>query len=521
MSYGEKLLFFDVDLILNDHTRYALVGANGTGKSTLLKLMTGEEIPLSGSIGMPKDVSVGWLKQDQYRYEQTIITDVVLQGKAKLWQALKAKEALLESPHWDEKTAHKLSHLEETIAHQNGYSALAFAEKLLEGLGVHAEYHSKPLSALSGGYKLRVLLAQTLFQEPNILLLDEPTNHLDILSIRWFENYLKDEFAGLVVFISHDVEFIDRLANYILDIDYGEIRQYSGNYAKFLTEKHLIEEQKLHIKKHMENKIAQMQKFIDRFGAKATKAKQAQSRAKQIEKIKMPDIKQSSRVTPYFHFKPTHPAGKIVLKVNGLSKQFRNKQLFEHVKFELHRGEKLAIIGENGMGKSTLIKILVDKVKPDAGMHEWGHNVKISYFSQDHHDLLNTHMPLLEWLTHESNCPEQQVRKTLGQVLFTKDEVQKDILNLSGGEAARLLLARIMLENANVLILDEPTNHLDLESTEALADALSNYEGTLIFVSHNRHFINKIAKRILFLSRDKGLQDFKGSYTEFEAMQQR
>lgn len=518
MSYGEKLLFFDVNLILNDKTRYALVGANGTGKSTLLKLITGEETSLSGNIGMPKDASIGWLKQNQYLYEQTSITDVVIQGKPKLWKALKAKETLLESPHWGEKEAHRLSLLEETIAHQNGYSALAFAEKLLEGLGIHAEYHSKPLSALSGGYKLRVLLAQTLFQEPNILLLDEPTNHLDIVSIRWFENYLKNEFPGLVLFISHDVEFIDRLANYILDIDYGEIRQYSGNYAKFLAEKHLIEEQKLHIKKNIEMKIAEMQKFVDRFGAKATKAKQAQSRLKQIEKIELelPDIKHSSRVTPHFHFKPAHQSGKTILKVKGLSKEFRNKKLFEHVSFELHRGEKLAIIGENGMGKSTLIKILIDKLTPDAGTHEWGHNVEISYFSQDHHDLLNQHMPLLEWLTHESSCPEQQVRKILGQVLFTKDEVQKDILTLSGGEAARLLLARIMLANSNVLILDEPTNHLDLEATEALADSLANFDGTLIFVSHNRHFISKIAKRIIFLSRDKGVQDFKGTYAEFE-----
>lgn len=519
MSFGEKLLFFDVSLILNAKTHYALVGANGAGKSTLLKLLTGEEEAISGAVAIPKDATIGWLKQDQFRYEQTIITDIVLQGKPALWQALSEKDQLLASEQWNEKIAHRISKLEDIIAHQNGYSAVAFAEKLLAGLGIQEEYFQKPLSALSGGYKLRILLAQALFQEPDILLLDEPTNHLDIISIHWLEKYLKNEFAGLVLFISHDVEFINRLADYILDIDYGEVRQYSGHYDKFLAEKKLVEEQQLHLKKHAEQKIADMQRFVDRFRASATKAKQAQSRMKMIEKIELPDIKQSSRQSPFFQFKPLRPSGKQVLRVKNLGKQFTNKTLFQNIHFDIARGEKVAIIGENGMGKSTLIKILLGKIIQDDGQYEWGHETHISYFSQDHHDLLNTHMTVLDWLVGQvSQVTEQQVRKALGQVLFTKKEVEKDILAISGGESARLLLAKIALEYANVLVLDEPTNHLDIEATDALAQALRDYTGTLIFVSHDRHFISKIANRVLFISRNKEVQDYKGDFVEFERL---
>jgi len=518
MSFGQKLLFFDVNLLLSDKTHYALVGSNGAGKSTLLKLMTGEEEPISGQISISKEATVGWLKQDQFRYENTIITDIVLQGKPKLWQAMVEKNELLENPHWDDKAAHRLSQIEEKIAELDGYSALSFAEKLLIGLGIQPEYQQKPLSSLSGGYKLRVLLAQALFQEPDTLLLDEPTNHLDIISIHWLEKYLKNEFKGMVIFISHDVSFINRLADYILDVDYGEIRQYSGQYDKFLSEKKLIEEQLLHAKKNLEQKISNMQKLVDRFRA-GTRAKQAQSRAKMIEKIELPDIKNSSRAWPHFHFVPIRQSGKQVLKVKNLSKEFRDKKLFSNLNFEIGRGEKIAIIGENGIGKSTLLKILLSQIEPTHGEFEWGHETHISYFSQDHHELLNKKSTVLEWLSemcNRTNINEQHIRKALGQVLFKKEDVEKDILSLSGGEAARLLLARITLESGNVLILDEPTNHLDIEAAESLAKALHSYHGTVIFVSHDRHFISKIANRVLFISHDKKLVDFKGSFQEFE-----
>ncbi len=508
MAYGEKLLFYDVNLILSSQKRYALVGANGAGKSTFLKLLTGAETPIDGTLSIPKAASVGWLKQDQFRYENTVITDIVLQGKPRLWQTMQEKEKLLTANHWDEKNVNRLSKLEEAIAHLNGYSAEGLAEKLLTGLGIHPRYHPKPLSTLSGGFKLRVLLAQALFEEPDILLLDEPTNHLDVISIQWLENYLKNECKGLLLFISHDVEFINRLADNILDVDYGEIRQYSGNYARFLEEKKLIEEQKLHQKRHAERKIAEMQRFVDKFRAKSSKAKQAQSRLKMIEKIEIPDSKQSSRVTPHFCFKPQRPSGKQVLSVKNLSKDFQNKKLFNKINFEIKRGEKVAIIGENGIGKSTLIKILIGKLTPDQGSIEWGYQTQCSYFSQDHHDLLNKKSSVLTWLSTQVNAvAEQTIRKVLAQVLFTKEDVLKDILALSGGEAARLLLAKLVLESPNVLILDEPTNHLDIEATDALAKALRQYTGTLLFVSHDRHFINKVADRILFISHEKPLQD--------------
>ncbi len=517
MSFGEKLLFYGVDLYLADQKHYAIVGANGTGKSTLFKLMNGEEEPISGSIAVPKDTTIGWLKQDQFRYENTLITDIVLQGKATLWKALEEKDKLLASEEWNDKIANKLNTLEETIAHWDGYSAYAFAEKLLTGLGIPSEYHHKPLNALSGGYKLRVLLAQTLFQEPDVLLLDEPTNHLDIISIAWLEKYLKNEFKGLVLFISHDVRFIDGLADQIWDIDYGEINAYSGNYEKFLNEKKTLEEQKLHAKKHVEQRIEEMQRFVDKFKSKASKAKQAQSRMKMIDKMEIPDIKNSSRIAPHFHFKPHRPSGKQALHVKELSKQFQEKSLFRRLDFKVARGEKIAIVGENGVGKSTLIKILLDQIEPDSGACEWGHEAQRSYFSQDHHDLLNESERVLDWLTHQvRNVSEQQARKVLGQLLFRKDDVEKDILALSGGEAARLLLGKIMLESANILLLDEPTNHLDIETKDALAEALRQFTGTVILVSHDRDFMNKIVNRVLWLSHAKGLQDFRGPFSDFE-----
>lgn len=516
MAYGQKLLFCDVNLNLNAGCAYALVGANGCGKSTFFKLITGEEETSGGEILVPKDATLGWLKQDQFRYEDTVISDIVLQGKIKLWNAMQAKEELLQVEHWGEKEGVKFSELEEIIMHEDGYNAMAVIESILIGLGIAPEYHDKPLKALSGGYKLRVLLAQTLFQQPSILLLDEPTNHLDLLSIQWLETFLKTEFKGLILFISHDVEFIDNLADFILDIDYGEIRKYSGKYELFLAEKNLIQEQKLIEKKSAEEKIAHMQKFVDRFRAISSKAGQARSRMKMIEKIEMPDFVNSSRVAPYFNFLPKRPSGKLVCKVESLSKAFSDRSLFHRLSFEIRRGDKVAILGVNGRGKSTLVKVLMQILPKDSGHISWGSETHISYFSQDHHDSLNEPKTVLSWLNEvATHVTEQRVRQVLGQVLFTKDDVEKNILSLSGGEAARLLLAKVMLESPNVLVLDEPTNHMDLETIEVLATALANYTGTVIFVSHNRFFIEKIATRILYFPEQGEIKSFAGTYHEW------
>ncbi|MDF1757801.1 MAG: ABC-F family ATP-binding cassette domain-containing protein [Legionellaceae bacterium] len=517
MTFGLKLLFFDVNLNLNSGNSYALVGANGCGKSTFFKLVTGEEELSSGDIVIPKDATIGWLKQDQFKYEDTPIQDIVLQGKMGLWEALQEKEEILSSEDWDDAKGLRFGELEETIFHYDGYNATTEVARILTGLGVAPEYHTKPLKELSGGYKLRVLLGKTLFQSPSILLLDEPTNHLDIVSIKWLEDYLKSTFKGLLIFISHDVEFINNVATSILDIDYGEIRKYPGQYDKFLAEKALIQEQKSIEKKSAEEKVAHLQKFVDRFGAKASKASLARSRQKMIDRIEIPDIVNSSRVSPTFTFTPKRPSAKSVCKLQSITKSFKGKQLFKNFNYEIHRQDKIAILGVNGRGKSTLIKILMGIVSADEGDFTWGNEVKISYFSQDHHELLNQSQSALDWLhDNVSGTNDQQVRKMLGQMLFTKDEVHKNVLSLSGGESARLLLAKVMLDAPNVLILDEPTNHMDIETIEVLAKALAKFTGTIIFVSHNRYFTQKIANRVLYFTEGKGLRDFKGRYSEME-----
>lgn len=516
MAYESKILFYDVTLKLNTGRCYALVGANGTGKSTFFRVLNGAEEPSAGEVIFPKNASFGWLQQDQYRYENVPIKEVVLMGKKTLWHAIKERDTIYEQEEWNDAIGYRLAHLEEIIAQQNGYQADCDIETILDGLGINKKYLNQPLKSLSGGYKLRVLLAQTLYQNPSILLLDEPTNHLDILSIRWLERFLKNQFEGLVVFISHDIEFIDNLADNILDLDFGEMRVYPGKYKYFLQEKALLEEQRLVEIQNIETKIAKLQKFVDKNKAKASKASMARSRMKMIEKIQIPDVKTSSRVAPSFSFHINRQPGKQILSVNNLSKAFDDKKLFNNLSFTMKRGEKIAIMGVNGIGKSTLVKTLLGQITPDTGEINWGYESKVSYFSQDHHDLLNESQTVLTWLEHQvSGHNHQTIRRILGQVLFSQDEVEKNILSLSGGEAARLLLAKLMLEQSNVIVLDEPTNHMDIETIDSLGKALRNYQGSVIFVSHNRYFIDQFATRILYLSPDHHTKDFHGKFSDF------
>jgi len=515
MQFGTKLLFTDVNLNFNVGHKYGLVGANGAGKTTFFKLLNKEETPSDGEVNMVKNSRVGCLKQDQFMYENTSIINTVIAGKEELWSAIEEKEKLLALETCDEETGYRLGELEQVIYDNDGYTADIFASELLIGLGVKEEYHHLPLSVLSGGYKLRVLLAQSLFNDPDILLLDEPTNHLDIVSIYWLENYLKEKFKGVLVFISHDLTFLNNLATHILDIDYGEIKSYTGNYDRFVFEKQQIVELKMHEVNYLEKKIAKMQAFVDRFGAKASKATQAKSREKQIEKIELPDVQKSSRLNPHFNFKQKRPSGKLVLRLEQIAKSYKDQLILNKVGFTVQRGEKIIIIGANGIGKSTLLKILMGKVQTDSGEFEWGHESQISYFAQDHHELLNESISILEWMRKSMPLEtDQAIRSTLGQVLFRQDEVNKNILNLSGGEGARLLLAKIILEQSSILVLDEPTNHLDIESKEVLKKALVDYPGTLMLVTHDRDFAMNIGSRVIALNQ-KGIIDFKGGYLDY------
>ncbi len=515
MVYGARLLFDDVNLNLLKGYRYALVGANGTGKSTFLKLLAGHDAPSLGEVIISKKASIGFLKQDQFRYEHDTVLEVVLQGKPRLWEALREKEKLLAQDLLDEKMGLRLALLEDIIFQEDGYTAETFAQTLLLGLGIEAGEHRKALSALSGGFKLRVLLAQSLFEQPDILLLDEPTNHLDIMSIAWLEEYLKNEFKGVLIFISHDQGFLNALATHVLDVDYGEIREYVGNYDHFIQEKQLRVEQKLREHQYIENKIAHMRVFVDRFKASASRSKQAMSREKMIDKLELPDIKKSSRVSPKFLFKQKRPSGKKILEVEKLGKQFGPKTVLKNVHFSVDRGEKVAIIGHNGIGKSTLLKILLEKHQADQGNYTWGYESHIAYFAQDHHEALDQKVSVLEWLSEVcSQETREGIRQALGQMLLGQDDIHKKVSTLSGGEAARLLFASMVLQKANILILDEPTNHLDLESREALALALREFEGTVLFVSHDRSFVSSIANRVLALT-EKGVTDFQGSYQDY------
>jgi ATPase subunit of ABC transporter with duplicated ATPase domains len=521
MRFGARVLFEDADWQLQPGGHYGLVGANGSGKSTLLRIMAGESQPESGAITRPNDLSLGSLPQDQSRLDALTLLDVVLMGREKLWKALKEKERLTaQGVHsgTDDAAGHRLAELEAVIADNEGYSADATAASLLSGLGLDESRHNRPMGELSGGFRLRVLLAQTLFVAPDLLLLDEPTNHLDLGSIRWLEGHLR-AFAGTFVVVSHDRHFLNAVCREIADIDYGELRLYPGNYDAFEAAKALAQAQKEAEIARVEEKIADTQKFIERFKAKASKARQAQSRKKQLDRIEIPEIKRSSRRWPSFQFIPLRHSGRDTLTVAGVSKAYRGHPVLSGVSFLVERGEKVAVVGANGVGKSTLLKIAAGTLAPDAGKVTPGYEARLGYFAQDHHDVLKGSGSAYDWL--RATAPGEDnavVRGALGRVLLSGDDALKPLRALSGGEAARLLLAALMLHRDNLLVLDEPTNHLDLEGREALMKALRECQGTLLFVSHDRHFVSSVATRVLALTPG-AVEDFKGSYGDYLARQ--
>ncbi|MEM7049329.1 MAG: ABC-F family ATP-binding cassette domain-containing protein [Acidobacteriota bacterium] len=515
-SYGPQTLFKGVSMQFNPGNRYGLVGANGSGKSTFLKILSGQELASEGTLSIPKRLRLGVLKQDHFELEEHAILDVAMMGAGEVWTAMAEKEKLLAKA--DESfDADRYSELEDIILRHDGYTLEARAGEVLEGLGIPTSQHRLPLSTLSGGFKLRVLLAQVLAANPDALLLDEPTNHLDIVSIRWLEKFLVD-YPGCAVVISHDHRFLDNVCNHIADVDYETIRLYTGNYSAFSLAK--VEERNRREKEisNREKQLADHQRFVERFRAKASKARQAQSKQKLIDKMTedLEPLPQSSRRYPKFKIRQTRPSGKEVLILEDISKAYGEKQVLENVSLTVRRGDRLAILGPNGIGKSTLLKIVMGVVEQDAGTSEWGYEARPGYFAQDHKELLGDPKQTVEgWLW--DICPMEPigfVRGQLGLMLFSGDEAEKKVGSLSGGEAARLVFSRLAVEKPNLLLLDEPTNHLDLEAIEALVQGLRDYDGTLIFVSHDRWFVSQLAERILEITPE-GIQDFAGSYDEY------
>ena len=512
-AWGDRVLFEDVSLKLVPGNRYGLVGANGSGKTTFLRILAGDEPQSDGAVMIPRTARVGVLRQDRFLDDAKIIRDLAMQGDELVWNALREQHELAEAGG----DPARLADLEDVIRTHDGYTLEARAASILEGLGIPAEAHLRPLGTLSGGFKLRVLLAQVLVGGPDALLLDEPTNHLDILSIRWLERFLEG-YRGCALVISHDQRFLDNVATHILDVDYGTITVYTGNYTAFALAKREVRERKEAEIARQEKIIADKRAFVDRFGAKATKAKQAQSRLKQIEKIEVEELAASSRRSPFFRFSPQRKSGREALEVRGVSKAYGDNRVLVNVSLSVTRGERVAVIGPNGLGKSTLLKIVVGRLAADAGEVAWGHEAKVGYFAQDHREVLedaNT-TPLRVIDAASSDPSPSYARGELGKMLFSGDDVDKLVGTLSGGEAARLVFCRLMVEHPNVLVLDEPTNHLDLESIDALVEGLSSYEGTLLFVSHDRHFVSRLATRIVEIRRD-GPRDFPGTYEEYLA----
>ncbi|MBW2398218.1 MAG: ATP-binding cassette domain-containing protein [Deltaproteobacteria bacterium] len=512
--FGDQTLFEGATLQFNSGERYGIVGANGSGKSTLLKILSGTESASDGDIAIQRRARLGVLEQDHFQYEEQRILDVVMMGHAELWEAMVEKERILANAeeHFD---GDRYAELEDLIIQRDGYTLESRAGEILEGLGIPSETHEQPLSTMSGGFKLRVLLAQVLASEPDVLILDEPTNHLDILSIRWLERFLED-FKGTALLVSHDHRFLDNVATTIVDVDYQTAKAYPGNYEAFTHAKREDRERREREIAKRESKIAEQRAFVERFRAKATKARQAQSKLKAIDRIDVEELPQSSRRYPHFRFKHRRPSGRQVLAIENVDKSYGDNRVLENVSLTVMRGERVAIIGPNGIGKSTLLKVAMGEVAADAGSIEWGYETHPGYIAQDHKEQLENERQTLEsWLSNV--CPSESigfVRGHLGAVLFSGDEVEKKIAALSGGEAARLIFARQVVEQPNVLVLDEPTNHLDLEAIEALVKGLEAYAGSLIFVSHDRWFVGELATRVIEIT-PSGIRDFRGTYEEY------
>ncbi len=504
MQFGAKPLFSNVSVKFGGGNRYGLIGANGCGKSTFMKILGGELEPSAGTVAIDAHERVGRLRQDQFAYEAERVLDVVLMGHAEMWEAMRERDAIYANPEAGEQEFLRAAELEAKYAEYGGYTAEARAGELLSGLGIPTHQHQGPMSAVAPGWKLRVLLAQALFGDPDILLLDEPTNNLDINSIRWLEDVLNRRTSTMVI-ISHDRHFLSSVCTHMADVDYGEIRVYAGNYDDYMEASTLAKQQLQKDNAKAKDRIADLEEFVRRFRAHKAKARQATSRMKQIEKLKVEDVKPSSRQYPFIRFlvDPKEKLHRLAVEAKGL--------FYGKLDLSIEAGEKVAIVGPNGAGKTTLLQNLL-KAK-------WAEKARIGYWPQDASTELAFEETLAEWLGRwrrkDLAQDDQIVRATLGQLLFSGDDQKKSLKVISGGEAQRMMIGRLVLGMPNAMLLDEPTNHLDMESIESLNTALDKYPGTLVFVSHDREFVSSLATRIIELKPGGEFVDFRGSYEDY------
>ncbi|MBC5850801.1 ABC-F family ATPase [Vibrio metschnikovii] len=521
MQFGAEPLFENISAKFGNGNRYGLIGANGCGKSTFMKILSGALTPSSGNVSMTPGLKLGVLSQDQFAFEQFSVIDTVIMGDRKLWEIKQERERIYALPEMSEADGMAVAELESEFAEMDGYTAESRAGDILLQAGIEESLHFGLMQQVAPGWKLRVLLAQALFANPDILLLDEPTNNLDIHTINWLAEELQQRKCTMII-ISHDRHFLNAVCTHMADIDYGELRIYPGNYDYFLEASSLIREQLLAGNAKKTAELNELQDFVNRFGANASKAKQASSRAKKMDKIKLDEVKSSSRVSPHITFGEGKKLHRQALELQELAHAFDEAPLFEQGNLLLEAGTRLAVIGENGVGKSTLLRCLVGELAQTQGVVKWSENASIGYCPQDNTADFDNDLTVFEWISQWRTAKHDDliVRGILGRLLFSADDANKKAKSCSGGEKNRLMFGKLMMLDVNVLVMDEPTNHMDMEAIEALNTALKGYKGTLIFVSHDREFVSSLATSIIEI-KDQRLQVFQGTYNEYLAHQEK
>lgn len=514
IRFGKRTLFEDVNIKFNKGCCYGIIGANGAGKSTFLKVLSGDIEPSKGDVSKEKTERISVLKQDHFAYEDYRVLDTVIMGNQELYSIMKEKDEIYSKPDFSEEDGMKAAKLEERFAELDGWNAEADAAVLLNDVGIETEKHEKLMKDLEPREKVKVLLAQALFGNPDILLLDEPTNDLDLKTINWLEEFLID-FENTVIVVSHDRYFLNKVCTHIADVDYGEIKVYPGNYDFWYESSQLALKQMKEANKKKEEKIKELQDFIARFSANASKSKQATSRKKTLEKIELDEIKPSNRKYPYIDFKPDREPGKEILKVEGLTKTINGEKVLDNVTFTVKPSDKIAFLADNENAKTVLFQILAGELEPDSGTVTWGTTITNNYFPKDNNYLFESDLSITDWLRQYSKDPDETyVRSFLGRMLFSGEEALKKVNVLSGGEKVRCVLSKIMLSGANLLIFDEPTNHLDMESITALNEGMKKFNGIILFTSHDHQLTQTVANRIIDLKQDK-LIDRETTYDEY------